>query len=256
MFTAREMLIYFSIISNGDANEIIRHISEKTPIDEKAARKVISQIRSKTLTLLDKDYPERLKQIALPPIVLYYYGDISLIYNIQDNISVVGSRCNTDYGKDVTNVFVKDLCRKYNIVSGLAKGIDSIAHRSAIANKGKTIAVLGSGIDYCYPPFNKDIYETIKKDGLLISEYPLDLPPQKEWFPMRNRIIAGLSGSLLVTEAKVQSGTAITVFYALQQGKEVFCVPHRVGENSGCNALIKEGAILVETADDIFYALE
>lgn len=133
----------------------------------------------------------------------------------------------------------------------MALGIDTVAHRSALRNNGKTIAVLGSGIDYCYPKSNEDIYQLMKQDHLILSEYPKGLVPLKENFPKRNRIIAGLSGAVLVTEAKQRSGTMITVGHALEQGKDIFCIPSRITDYLGCNYLIQQGAKLVNNVNDI-----
>ena len=136
------------------------------------------------------------------------------------------------------------------IVSGLAKGIDGASHQAVLKQKGKTIAVLGCGIDYCYPIENLELYKEIKQNHLLVSEYPDSEMPQKDYFKRRNRIIAGLSDKVVVVEANKKSGTMITVGYALEQGKEIFCVPGRNEENLGCNYLIYQGAnILLESKD-------
>ena len=133
----------------------------------------------------------------------------------------------------------------------MARGVDRIAHKSAIAANGKTIAVLGTGIDYCYPKENRDIYEEMKKNHLVLSEYPWLVAPQKRLFPFRNRIISGLSESLLISEARVKSGTMITAGYALEQGKNIYCVPGRFDDFQGCNELIKQGAKLITNIQDI-----
>ena len=146
----------------------------------------------------------------------------------------------------------RDLAKNgYVIVSGLAKGIDSIAHKGAIEGGGKTVAILGSGIDYCYPSENKELYDEIKSSHLLISEYPNKSMPTPEQFPWRNRIIAGLSNTIVVAEAGIHSGTYITVADGLMNGRNICCVPHMANLNSGCNKLIKEGAALVENAKDV-----
>lgn len=132
----------------------------------------------------------------------------------------------------------------------MAKGIDGVGHRTALKSNGHTVAVLGSGIDYPYPPMNKELYDQLKNE-LIISEYPGLTPPRKDYFPKRNRIIAGLSQKLLVTEADIKSGTMITVGFALEQGKDVFAVPGRIYGCKGCNALIQQGAKLVMSVEDI-----
>lgn len=253
MFQARDMLIYLSLICEGDTRKMVDLINLKVEIDEKDMEEKLSNRNFKCITILDNGYPDLLKEVPLPPLVLYYEGDISLIYNIKDNISVVGSRDCSSYGKGITENIVSNLCKKYVIVSGMANGIDSIAHQSSLDNHGKTIAVLGCGTNICFPNNNLKLMNQIKKEGLVISEYPPNTPPLTFRFPQRNRIIAGLGNSLLVTEAKIKSGTAITVNYALSMGKEVFCVPHQVGsQGEGCNFLIHEGAFLIQKAQDIF----
>lgn len=159
----------------------------------------------------------------------------------------------SNYGLKMTTKVTCSLIKKgYTIISGMALGVDAISHRTAIYNGGKTIAVLGSGINYPYPKRNRDIYDVLKENHLVISEYPGSLPPKKEYFPIRNRLIAGLSKRLLVTEAKLKSGTMITVNYALNQGKDVYAVPSSLdSENIGCNHLIQLGASLFLNVDDL-----
>ena len=251
MIEGRDILIYLAIKFRGDWDKIRDTITGKNFVDAKEVEELNSTDKSNKLTILDPEYPEWLRAIYKPPFVLFYYGDISLIKNIDKNIAVVGSRQYSEYGKETTFILVKDICARYVIVSGLARGIDSIAHETAIKNGGKTIAVLGSGIDVCYPSDNKVLYKKIKKDHLLVSEYPSDTPPEPQLFPLRNRIIAGLSKAVLVTEASERSGTLITVHYALAANKDVMCVPHPAGTHSSCNRLISQGAYLVESGEDI-----
>ena len=251
MISARIKIIAMSIKYNGNWNKIYRAICHREEIEDKYIEKA-EALKCGAITLVDADYPEHLKHVKDPPIVLYYYGDKSLLINYRNNISVVGSRQYSEYGGNVTTEIVGDLARRgYTIVSGLAIGIDTIAHQTAIDNGGKTIAVLPSGIDYCYPQSHKKIYSIIKKDHLLVSEIPGDTAPEPSSFPIRNRIIAGLSKTLLVTEAHPLSGSLITVLLALEGNSDVMCVPYPVGENSECNRIIQNGAYLVENADDV-----
>lgn len=248
---SRDSIIAIVLKYKGDWNLIYRGIRQREEVEEEYYA-LIEKLKCKTTTMIDEDYPPFLKQVHHPPFVLFYYGDISLIANYYNNISVVGSRDFSEYGKDITEKIVGDLSKRgYVIISGLAKGIDGIAHRSAIDSGGKTIAVLGCGIDYCYPIENQDLYDLIKKDHLLISEYPFDTPPQPSNFPFRNRIIAALSKTVLVTEAGPKSGTLVTASLALFLNADVMCVPYNAGLNSECNRLIKNGAFLVESADDV-----
>jgi len=152
----------------------------------------------------------------------------------------------------MTEKIVIDLVKRgYTIVSGMAKGIDSIAHKTCLKEKGKTIAVVGSGLDFTYPKENLELQKEIEQNGLIISEYPDFVVPKAYHYPNRNRIIACLSNAIVVTEAKVRSGTLITVRYGLECGKEIFAVPYLANGESGCNLLIKEGAQLVENVDDM-----
>ena len=249
--TARNKIIAMSIKYSGNWTKIYNAICRREIVEDVYCKQAES-LTCGTITLLDADYPEHLKHVKDPPIVLYYYGDKSLLENYQTNISVVGSRDHSDYGKKMTEEIVGELSRRgHTIVSGLAIGIDSIAHNEAINNGGKTIAVLPGGIDYCYPPSHKNLYELIKKEHLLISEIPGGTAPEPFSFLVRNRIIAGLSKTLLVTEAHPMSGTTTTVLLALEGDSEVMCVPYPAGENSECNRLIMNGAYLVENADDV-----
>ena len=251
MITARTKLIAMSIKYDGNWNKIYNAITRREDVESVYVEKA-ENLKCGTLTLVDSDYPEQLRHLKDPPIVLYYYGDKSLLFNYRNNISVVGSREYSEYGEKITKEIVGDLARRgYTIVSGLAIGIDTIGHETTIDNGGKTIAVLPGGIDYCYPQSHKKIYNIIKKEHLLVSEIPGDIVPEPISFPIRNRIIAGLSKTLLVTEARPLSGSLITVLLALEGNSDVMCVPYPVGQNSECNRIIQNGAYLVENADDV-----
>lgn len=247
--TPRECLIYFALKFNGDYRMIRNAIIDK----EQPDIDFLPPTKFKALTILDDDYPEYFKSIMFAPIVIFYYGDISLIKDLDKNLAVVGARRPTAYGADVTRYLVKNIVKKgVNIVSGLARGIDAIAHQTAINYGGKTIAVLGSGIDFCYPPTNEELYEEIKKNHLVISEYPGSTEPQPTNFPFRNRLIALLSKTILITDAKYRSGTSITANYALQFNRNVCTVPHPIFDVSLCNQLIEEGASLILSKEDLF----
>lgn len=198
-------------------------------------------------------YSNILKQIYDPPKKLYVMGDENLLNDI--SIAIVGCRDNTEYGKKAAKYFSYNLAKQnVCIISGLAKGIDRFAHIGALQAKGKTIAVVGNGLDIVYPRENENLaQEIIKNGGAIISEYPLGIKPQKQYFPARNRIISGLSNGVLVVEAKEKSGSLITADFAIDQGKEVFAVPGNINSlNSvGTNNLIKDGAIPVSNYQDI-----
>lgn len=249
---SRDILIYLAIKFEGDWDSIYSAINIKEEFDEKEAMKMIKQIKSSCITILDQNYPQSLKRVTKAPFVLFYYGDISLIDDSNNKLAVVGSRKCSAYGKKCTDDLVSELCKDFIIVSGLAYGIDASAHRAAIDHGGKTIAVLGNGIDFCYIPDNQDIYEKCKEKHLVLSEYPGLVEPIPEHFPIRNRIIAGLCQTLLVTEGKIASGTQVTAMLMAQKDGDVCCVPDRIGNDSICNRLISEGAFLVETADDVY----
>lgn len=199
---------------------------------------------------IDEIYPKLLKQIYDPPFILYYKGTLP---TNDKCIAIVGSRRATVYGKQIAHDMAKQLSGKgFIVVSGAAKGIDTSAHEGALM-KGKTIAVLGCGLDVIYPAENKSLLEKIAENGAVISEFPLGTAPLAGNFPARNRIITGLSKGVLVVEAARKSGSLITAEFALDEGRDVFAIPGNIySKNSeGCHYLIRQGAKLVCSADDI-----
>lgn len=197
-------------------------------------------------------YPPLLRQIYDPPPIIYFYGDIGATK--KPSLAIVGSRRHSLYGKEIAYKLASELTeRGFTIVSGMARGIDTWAHKGALAAGGKTIAVLGCGLDICYPPENKGIKEKIQSAGAVLSEFPPGNPPLPQNFPRRNRIISGLSLGTIVVEAGEKSGALITADYALEQGREVFAVPGNISSpySRGCHRLIKQGAKLVERVEDI-----
>lgn len=205
------------------------------------------------ITIEDKDYPGMLRHVPTPPLVIFYKGNIELLK--RDMLAVVGAREATKYGYQVLEELMPALTKRgFVIVSGLAKGIDSFAHQFAISNQGKTIGVVGTGLDICYPKRSGNLQIEMSQHHLVLSEYPNGTTPAKFHFPMRNRIIAGLSSGVLVVEAKKRSGSLITAQQALDYGKDVFVVPGSIldGRSSGCHQLIQDGAICVEKPQDIF----
>ena len=226
-------------------------------VDPKIYLQTVYERGIKVVSLLDRDYPANLRQISDAPPVLYYKG--SLLPQDDLAIAVVGARYATVYGRQVTEGLVLELVNAgLTIVSGLARGIDSFAHRAALEAGGRTIAVLGSGVDTIYPPENKKLAEEIVQRGALVSEFPLGFPSVPSNFPARNRIISGLSLGVLVTEAAEDSGSLITAGQAAEQGREVFAVPGPIfGKMSrGTNNLIKEGVHPATEAGDILQILE
>lgn len=210
------------------------------------------------VTIFDENYPSTLKQIYDPPMLLYIKG--SIIPEDILAVAVVGSRRASYYGLAAAEKLSTDLAAKgITVVSGLARGIDSAAHRGALKAKGRTMAVLGSGLGVVYPPENKKLFEAIADNsGAIVSEFPYETIPDRKNFPMRNRVISGLSLGVVVVEAAQRSGSLITANVALEQGRDVFSVPGKIDSfnSNGTNNLIKQGAKLVQTADDIIEELE
>jgi DNA processing protein len=228
-------------------------VEKRQGFDPEKYTQSIKDANIKWMTIYDDDYPQHLKQIYDPPVVFYYRGEIKK--EDENAIGVVGTRKITGYGRVVTHKFVQDLVNAgLTIISGLARGVDAVAHQSALEAKGRTIAVLGGGLKNIYPPENKDLAKKITEGfGAVISEFPPDYPSLPGNFPSRNRIIAGLSKAVLVTEAASDSGSLITARLAVEQGKEVFAVPGPVTSNlsKGPINLIQEGANAVFDAEEI-----
>ena len=211
----------------------------------------------RALRLTDEGYPTNLKYIYDPPPTLYIKGNIIPQDNIA--IAIVGSRQASYYGlKNAQELAFELALKNITIISGLARGVDSAAHRGALKAKGRTIAVLGSGLNMIYPVENKGLAEEISQNGAVISEFSQDTPPHRQNFPRRNRIISGLSLGVLVVEAAKRSGALITVGFALEQGREVFALPGKIDSftSQGTHDLIKQGAKLVESTEDIIEELE
>lgn len=215
----------------------------------------LRRIHEENLTLLtqeDELYPKLLRQIHAPPLVLYVRGEIT--ERDHNGIAIVGSRHTTQYGLSVTKKLAFQIAYAgYSVISGLARGIDTAAHEGALASKGRTIAVIGSGIGKLYPPENKALAEKIAEQGAVVSEFPVDYPPDKQTFPMRNRIVSGWSCGIIVTEAPARSGALITAQQAAEQGRTVYAVPGGIDRPSsqGCNRLIQEGAKLIMDGSDV-----
>lgn len=198
------------------------------------------------VSFFDASFPHYLRHIYDPPSLLFYKGNIDLLK--ENLLSVVGSRAHSRYAAEVLEAFVPRLIdNDFVLVSGLAKGVDTLTHQLTIKHLGKTIAVIGCGLDQCYPYENKALQEIISKEHLLLSEYPAGTKPLRHHFPMRNRIIAGISLGTLVIEAKYRSGSLITANIALKEGREVFAVPGNITSpfSGGTNDLIVQGAICV-----------
>jgi DNA processing protein len=233
----------------------LQRLRTKLDLDAELGR--IEDAGARVLTLHDDGYPRWLSHVDLPPPVLYVKGT----YQSEDEwaVAVVGTRGAKSYGREVTRYLVGGLARNgLTIISGMARGIDSEAHRTALKSGGRTIAVLGCGIDVVYPPENAGLAQEIAANGAVITEYPLGTKPDRRNFPPRNRIISGLALGTLITQAGEGSGALITAYFALEQGREVFAVPGSVLDRgcSGTNKLIQQGeAKLVTKVEDILEEL-
>ncbi|MDY6879015.1 MAG: DNA-processing protein DprA [Desulfatiglans sp.] len=231
------------------ARRIVNREFVADPDDELAE---VDRLNARIVTYADPSYPAFLKQIHYPPMLFYLRGNDLPVNKML--IAVVGSRHATHYGLNAARAIGGGLAeRGIGVVSGLAKGIDSAAHAGCLKGNGFTIAVMGTGIDTIYPPANRSLSEQIIEKGALISEFPIGTPPEAKNFPIRNRIISGLSRGVVVVEATKKSGSLITSSYALDQGREIFAVPGSINsfKSRGSHSLIKKGAKLVENADDI-----
>jgi DNA processing protein len=226
----------------------------KGPLEKSVKRELslLEKVGGKIIAFNDDAYPKRLKDIYDPPALLYVRGELRREDELA--VAIVGSRKTSPYGRWFTEKIGRDLaCHGVTIVSGMARGIDSVAHQGALQGGGRTIAVLGCGIDVIYPSENRDLFHQIIEHGAVLSEFPMGSPPEGGHFPRRNRIISGLSMGVVIVQASAKSGSLITAGYALEQGREVFAVPGNVGAEGsrGTNQLINEGAKLVESSEDI-----
>lgn len=222
----------------------------------RAALDALERVGARVVTQADAAYPQSFRALPDPPFVLYAMGDVQLMS--EPAIGIVGTRTPTDYGRRVASKLAYDLARAgYGIASGMARGIDAAAQMAALDAGGATVGVLGHGIDRIYPPENERLFHRVRERGLLISEMAPGEEPMAGNFPRRNRLIAALSAGVLVVEMGEKSGARHTVEYALELGKEVFAVPGQIGSemSAGTNQLLKEGARLVTSAQDILEEL-
>lgn len=258
-----------SIVGVYEASEaMLQQINELTPkqiaciLNSRDKEQIIEEynkLKEKDIyfvTKTDQTYPAQLKNIYEAPYFLYYKG--TLPNPLRPSVAIIGARNCTSFGKKLALSIASDLARyEVQVISGLARGIDSYAHHGAIEGDGLTYGVLGCGVDICYPPENTNLFNRIQTFGGIISEFPIGAQPLPYHFPMRNRIIAGLSDAILVIEARESSGTFITVDRGLEQGKDILAIPGRLGDSlsSGCNRLIQNGAKLVIRTEDIIEEL-
>jgi DNA processing protein len=239
--------------TEGVRREIARKISGKKFVsDPEDEWRKVEAFGARIIAFADSGYPEYLKELRYPPIVLYAHGlDIPAADNL---IAVIGSRNPTHYGLNAAERMGMGLAKRgAGVVSGMAMGIDAAAHWGCLRSGGFPVAVLGTGVDVVYPASNRKLWEQVVQRGLVLSEFPMGTPPEPRNFPIRNRIISGLSKGVVVVEASRKSGSLITANFALDQGREVFAVPGSIDsfKSTGTHMLIKQGAKLVENADDV-----
>ncbi|BCL76408.1 DNA processing protein DprA [Jeongeupia sp. HS-3] len=231
--------------------------AEPMPVMVEATLTWLAQPGSRVLVLGDADYPQRLLDLPDPPVLLYLKGKAELLS--RSMLGIVGSRGATPQGLVNAEAFAETMAGAgLTIVSGLAAGIDAAAHRGGLSGPGSTVAIVGTGLDRVYPAGNRALAHRIAEEGLIISEFALGSPPKAEHFPRRNRLIAALSQGILVVEAAMGSGSLITAKQAVELGREVFAIPGSIHspQARGCHRLIKDGAKLVESADDVLDELD
>ncbi len=255
-----EALLIVEGISNNLGKRIhqSRRLLEQSLSETKQIMDKLSKLNASLITIWDKCYPPILKKIYDPPLVLYIKGSLSEADNY--SISIVGTRQPTNYGKVQAERLAADLAKQnITVVSGMARGIDSVAHSAAIKNKGRTIAIIGSGLDIVYPPENKRLFDDISNNGCVISEFKLGTKPDAQNFPRRNRIISGISLGCIVVETGINGGAMQTASFALDQNREVFAVPGNLGvrQSEGTNLLIQKGeAKLIRSSEDVLIELD
>lgn len=237
--------------------EILSYLMKKVSVHELAEEMEKMKQRGIYFVSMDEEeYPSRLKKLYDAPWFLYYRGELPK--EEMPSVAIIGARNCTVYGSDVSYYFAKELSEHgVQIISGLARGIDGMAHQGAVASNGKTYGVIGNGVDLCYPRENYELYQKVVGAGGILSEYPLGSKALPYHFPLRNRLIAGLSDGILVIEAKEKSGTLITVDSGLEQGKDIYAIPGKIKDefSKGCNCLIQNGAKLVLSPEDILVEL-
>lgn len=251
----QDVLLHFALKYDGNFDLMLAAIQRK----ERIAPEEIEEDHKKNdldyVTIMDPNYPFGLKNIYKPPLILFYKGNLDLIKDFNKCVTIVGSRESSTYGYQSIKKIAEDLAKEgITVISGLAKGIDTAAAIGA-SKYGKAVAILGNGVSYYYPSENVALQDEIAKNGLLLSEYPLALKPSKNNFVFRNRIMVGLSPFLLVGEAKNRSGTTASVSYALENNRDVGCLPFRIEDEQCNNTLIQQGAVLIKDASDVLTML-
>lgn len=237
--------------------DIKRILDSKRTWDLSGKYEAFARKNIQFITLENPDYPQKLRELYDAPYALYYKGRLPDTF--QYAVGIVGARMCSDYGRALTHKIAGLLGHHgIQVISGMARGIDSYGHAGAIQAGGNTFAVLGCGVDICYPKSNWELYEKIQQNGGIISEYPPGTQPYPQFFPQRNRLISAFCDTLVVVEAKKRSGSLITADCALEQGKDIYAVPGRIDDplSAGCNGLIKQGAGILLSPEDLIYELQ
>ena len=240
MGTNREALYYYTVKYRGNYRRIQQAVLSREPYES-----VYDPVSF--LCIGDPEYPAEFYKLKSPPGIVFYEGDLSLLQTRK--IAIVGSRIQSDYGKTITAGIASAAGKRYTVVSGMAKGTDAIAQSHA----ERTIGILGNGLDVIYPKCNAALYDKVRREGLLLSEYPPAVSPSREAFPFRNRLIAALGEKLIVPSCRIKGGTLTTVNAALELGKEVITVPYPIDDltGDGCNRLIRDGAEFLVSLEDV-----
>lgn len=235
-----------------EKEETLKIIKSKETFSSKKYFEKLNELNINFVTVDDMEYPEKLMPYEHKPYYLFYKGKLPDVHI--PAVAMVGARACSDYGRKIAKKIARELSDKgVQVISGMARGIDTYSQLGALEGRSPTFAVLGCGVDICYPTENIELYNEILKNGGIISEYPPGNQPLAWHFPQRNRIISGLADKIVVVEAKEKSGSLITAEWGLEQGKDILAVPGRIGEklSSGCNRLIKAGAGIITSTDDI-----
>ncbi len=238
------------IVRNKDKSKVILESIRNWELDREYA--VLDRKEVQFITRMNQEYPQRLSEISAPPYVLYLKGKLPKEEKV--SVAIVGARQCSAYGERMAKLFAETLASAgVQIISGMARGIDGISQRATIQSGGSSFAVLGCGVDICYPRENYELYRELQVYGGVISEQPIGIQPQKTFFPARNRIISGLADVVLLMEAKEESGSLITADMALEQGKDIYALPGNVTSHlsQGCNRLIKQGAGILVSPEDL-----
>lgn len=245
----REILVYFALKYNGDFGEILGALQRKEKVDQQLKKELFKQLRCKFVTILDDEYPKKLKDVSAPPFVLFYYGNLDILQ--MKTVAYIGTEHYSEESAHSTIKFVKELVKKeFCLISGFNVGINRLVHKEAINNNGYSVAVLSNGIDKCSQRINQDIYEEMKNHQLIISEYPFEVESSIKRSVFKNRLIGGLCNALIVGECDLGAPYFKAIDYAVEFDKNVYSIPvSALAKKQGTNELIKNGAMLMNDVE-------